>query len=205
MCLRSVHCACPSVAPPPPSRTENWSRSARIRSTRPGVRCASRARPPRRSSTTFGVPVPGVYMPDLDRAGCILYWGYNPSVARLAHATATTAAVRRGAKLVVIDPRRAGLAHKADHWLRVRPGTDLALALSLTGALIDNGWYDEEFVRGWTNAPLLVRSDDGRLLRDGDKFLAWDGGAVAYERTDAARYALTGSFEVGGVACRPVF
>ncbi|TMM32936.1 MAG: molybdopterin oxidoreductase, partial [Actinobacteria bacterium] len=81
---------------------------------------------------TYGEAVPGAYLPDLDHAGCILYWGYNPSVARLAHATGTVAALRRGAKLVVVDPRKAGLAGRADHWLRVRPGTDGALALALT-------------------------------------------------------------------------
>ncbi|MGA7271013.1 MAG: molybdopterin-dependent oxidoreductase, partial [Acidimicrobiia bacterium] len=43
---------------------------------------------------TFGAPVPGRFMPDLDRAGCILFWGYNPLVSRLAHATATRAALR---------------------------------------------------------------------------------------------------------------
>lgn len=101
---------------------------------------------------TFGASVPGVYLPDLDNAGCILFWGYNPSVARLAHATSTVAAVARGAKLIVVDPRRAGLAAKADHWLRVRPGTDAALALSLTHVMIENGWYDSDFVRDWTNA-----------------------------------------------------
>ena len=89
---------------------------------------------------TFGASVPGSYMPDLERAGCILYWGYNPSVARLVHATATTAALRRGARLVVVDPRRAGLASKADHWLRVRPGTDGAPALSLAHVLIEPRW-----------------------------------------------------------------
>lgn len=115
---------------------------------------------------TYGAPVPGVYMPDLDNAGCILFWGYNPSVSRLSHATATVAALRRGARLVVVDPRRAGLAGRADHWLRVRPGTDTALALALTHVMIENGWYDEEFVRQWTNAPQLVRTDNGRLLRD---------------------------------------
>ncbi len=112
---------------------------------------------------TFGAPVPGSYLPDLDNAGCILFWGYNPSVARLAHATSTVAAVRRGAKLIVVDPRKAGLASRADHWLRVRPGTDAALALSLTHVLIESGWYDEEFVRDWTNAADLV---DGRPVWD---------------------------------------
>ena len=101
---------------------------------------------------TFGASVPGVYLPDLENAGCILFWGYNPSVARLAHATSTVAAVARGAKLIVVDPRKAGLAAKADHWLRVRPGTDAALALSLTHVMIENGWYDADFVRDWTNA-----------------------------------------------------
>ncbi len=101
---------------------------------------------------TFGASVPGVYLPDLENAGCILFWGYNPSVARLAHATSTVAAVARGAKLVVVDPRKAGLASRADHWLRVRPGTDAALALSLTHVMIERGWYDADFVRDWTNA-----------------------------------------------------
>ena len=101
---------------------------------------------------TFGASVPGIYVPDLKNAGCILFWGYNPSVARLAHATSTVAAVARGAKLIVVDPRKAGLAAKADHWLRVRPGTDAALALSLTHVMIENSWYDSGFVRDWTNA-----------------------------------------------------
>lgn len=38
---------------------------------------------------TYGASVPGRYMPDLERAGCILWWGYNPMVSRLAHATGT--------------------------------------------------------------------------------------------------------------------
>ncbi|MGV9360443.1 molybdopterin-containing oxidoreductase family protein [Amycolatopsis sp. NPDC003731] len=116
---------------------------------------------------TWGEPVPGAYLPDLDHAGCVLYWGYNPSVSRLAHATATTAALRRGAKLVVVDPRRAGLASKADHWLRVRPGTDAALALAITHEMIENGWYDPDFVERWTNAPWSVRTDTGELLAPG--------------------------------------
>lgn len=163
---------------------------------------------------TYGAPVPGAYLPDLERAGCILFWGYNPSVARLAHATATVAALARGARLVVVDPRRVGLAAKAAHWLRVRPGTDATLALSLTHVLIERGWFDEEFVRRWTNAPLLVRCDTGRLLRDGARFVAWDevaGAPVAYD-PERGRYAvaeqrlaLSGVYEVGGVACRPAF
>jgi anaerobic selenocysteine-containing dehydrogenase len=118
------------------------------------------------TSYTYGTAVPAVYLPDLDSAGCILFWGYNPTVARLSHATATVAALRRGARLVVVDPRRAGLAARADEWLRVRPGTDAALALSLTHVMIERGWFDRDFVNRWTNGRALVRLDDGRLLRD---------------------------------------
>lgn len=176
---------------------------------------------------TFGAPVPGAYLPELERAGVIVFWGYNPSVARLAHATATTAALRRGARLVVVDPRRAGLATKADHWLRVRPGSDAALALAMTHVMLENGWYDKQFVRHWTNSPLLVRADTGRLLRaadladgsgsGGSGLVAWDeaaGRPVGYEpatgryAVDEERLALRGTHTVatvdGNITCHPV-
>ena len=179
------------------------------------------------SQYTFGAPVPGAYMPDLERAECILFWGYNPTISRLAHATATRAALHRGAKLIVVDPRRGGLATKADQWLRVRPGTDAALALAMTNVMIENGWYDEPFVRRWTNAPLLVRNDSGRFLRandvqvdgDPDHYVAWDtvaGAAIALDPAargggieDADRLALTGTVDVATaaatIACRPAW
>ena len=71
-------------------------------------------------------------------------------------------------KLIVIDPRHVGLANKADVWLRVRPGTDGALALGLANLMIERGWYDRDFMRDWSNGPLLVRADTGRLLRESD-------------------------------------
>lgn len=173
---------------------------------------------------TYGASVPGEYMPDLDHAGCILFWGYNPAVSRLSHATATRVALNRGAKLIVVDPRRAGLATKADPWLRVRPGTDAALALAITHVMIERGWYDDAFVRRWTNAPLLVRGDTGRFLRasdlpgDGDPglYVAWDAIAGqpavldwAAGSNDADRLALAGTVDVstaaGTIACRPAW
>jgi hypothetical protein len=92
--------------------------------------------------------------------------------------------------------------------------------------MISRGWYDREFVRAWTNAPHLVRSDTGRLLRaadlvnggDAGHFVAWDGLAgqpVAYDPA-TGRYgapvehlALEGDAMVatkqGMLPCRPVF
>lgn len=173
---------------------------------------------------TFGASVPGVYMPDLEQAGCILFWGYNPNLARLTHATATVEAQKRGARLIVVDPRRTGPAKKADLWLQVRPGSDGALALGIAGVMIARGWYDGEFIRDWTNGPLLVRQDNGRLLRQSDlhpggsaaQYASWSerlSGPVVYDPA-AGGYAgeapaLFGSYRVktrrGELLCRPVF
>src|SRR6266581_4656834 len=175
---------------------------------------------------TFGAAVPGGYMPDLEHAGCILFWGYNPNVAWLAHAVATTAALKRGARLIVVDPRRVGPANRADLWLRVRPGTDGALALGIAHVMIERGWYDRDFIRDWTNGPLLVRTDSGRLLTQRDldaqgstqQYVAWSQAMdrpIIYDpltggyEGDHPEPALLGTFTLetmqGRVVCRPVF
>src|SRR5262245_39508310 len=169
-------------------------------------------------------------MPDIANAGCLILWGYNPSASRLPHATATVAAMKRGMRLVVVDPRHVGLANKADVWLRVKPGCDGMLALGLANLMIERGWFDAAFVRTWPNGPLLVRSDTGRLLRSADlaastepaktapRFVAWDGEAGLpveldpvsgrYD-VDPARLSLRGEISIetssGFVPCRPVF
>ena len=168
----------------------------------------------------------GGAMPDIANSGCLILWGYNPSNTRLTHATAVVEALKRGMRLIVIDPRHAGLANKADLWLRVRPGTDGALALGIANTMIEHGWYDRDFIRKWSNAPLLVRADTGRLLTEADlaaggdagRALAWDRAAarlVPYDTAagcydgDGANLALDGEYPVampeGEVICHPVF
>jgi anaerobic selenocysteine-containing dehydrogenase len=168
----------------------------------------------------------GGAMADIARSGCLILWGYNPSSSRLTHATATVEARKSGMKLIVVDPRHAGLANKADICLRLRPGTDGALALGLANIMIQRGWYDRAFIRDWSNGPLLVRTDTGRLLRaseltpraDARQYVAWNQRAdrpVAYDpatgRYDGAteQLALEGEYHVaaanGLIGCRPVF
>jgi anaerobic selenocysteine-containing dehydrogenase len=168
----------------------------------------------------------GGAMPDIEHSGVLILWGYNPSFTRLTHATATVAGLRRGMRLIVVDPRRVGLAGKADQWLRVRPGTDGALALGLANVMIEHGWYDRDFVRDWSNGPHLVRADTGRLLTERDldpggdakRFFAWDGRAarlVPYDASvgryggDASSLALEGEYRIaaphGDVVCHPAF
>jgi anaerobic selenocysteine-containing dehydrogenase len=120
--------------------------------------------------------------PDYEQARCILLWGYNPQASQPANAMRISRAKARGATLIVIDPRQAGVVDKADCWLRVRPGSDGALALAMIHVLLDEALYDAAFVRDWTNGPLLVREDTQQLLTERDltpaghpeTFFAWD-------------------------------
>jgi anaerobic selenocysteine-containing dehydrogenase len=101
---------------------------------------------------TFGRPS----MPwcDLKHANYIILWGANPAVTHLHRYHGITADIisarRRGAKLVIVDPRRLPLAHKADHYLQIRPGTDIALALAMIHHIIHSHLYDQAFVESHT-------------------------------------------------------
>ena len=52
----------------------------------------------------------------------------------------------RGAKLIVVDPRRTELAEHAHLWLRLRPGTDNALVNGMLHTIISNGWHAKEYI-----------------------------------------------------------
>jgi len=168
---------------------------------------------------TFGVATP---IPDFANTDCILLWGHNPSATWLAYAKRVADAKARGAKLIVIDPRREGLANKADVWLRVRPGSDGALALGIANLLIESGNIDTDFLKMWTNGPFLLRASDSTPLSadvvfsDGmpNQRVAWDkvgGGPVLYDPEsgkyhggDTKSLALTGKFKVIGVNAEPI-
>ena len=52
----------------------------------------------------------------------------------------------RGAKLIVVDPRRTELAEHAHLWLRLKPGTDNALVNGMLHTIISNGWHDQAYI-----------------------------------------------------------
>ncbi len=111
---------------------------------------------------TFGR---GTGAPDYDEADTIVLWGHNPTRTWLAQATRIADARRRGAVVAVVDPKRGGSGETADLWLPVRPGTDGALAMGAIRHLMAERSFDADFVRRWTNAPLLIDLASGRFLR----------------------------------------
>ena len=64
---------------------------------------------------------------------CIVVWGANFSDTRIGEYGRFHQAVKKGSRLIVIDPRRTALARRADLWVQPRPGSDLALALGHVG------------------------------------------------------------------------
>ena len=69
-------------------------------------------------------------------------------------------AMERGAKIVTITPEYSPPATKSDYWIPIRPATDTALFLGITRWLMDNERYDVDFVKQFTDFPLLVRADN---------------------------------------------
>lgn len=93
---------------------------------------------------------PGSY-DDLDHADVFLVIGSNMADCHPILFLRMMDRVRAGAKLIVVDPRRTATAKKADLYLQVRPGTDMALINGLLRLIVDAGDIDREFIDSFTD------------------------------------------------------
>ena len=82
----------------------------------------------------------------------ILSWGSNVLSTNEEGqiGSMTLQQLKKGVKLIVVDPRRTELAEKADVWLQLRPGTEQALALGFLHVIIEEELYDKEFIENYT-------------------------------------------------------
>src|SRR6266850_2030323 len=90
--------------------------------------------------------MPSVTYQDYPEASLIILWGVNPSASGIHLIPYVREAQKRGARLVVVDPRTTALARSADVHLAVKPGTDVAVALAIHRHLFANGYADEAFL-----------------------------------------------------------
>ena len=88
--------------------------------------------------------------PDAGNAKTILVCGSNPANSNRMRFNEILSAKGKGAKLIVIDPRKTETARLADIYTTIRPGTDLALGLALIHVIISENLYDKEFVEQYT-------------------------------------------------------
>ncbi|MEW6673532.1 MAG: molybdopterin-dependent oxidoreductase [Thermodesulfobacteriota bacterium] len=91
---------------------------------------------------------------DFSNAKLILLWGTNPAVSKMHRyfelPNDIRAAMKKGAELVVIDPRRHRFAREANLHLPITPGTDTLLVFALIKILIDRKWIDEAYLQSHT-------------------------------------------------------
>jgi cysteine desulfurase NifS len=169
---------------------------------------------------------------DLENADLVVVWGANPAtdcppldLKRILRARG------RGAKVVVIDPRRTRTAKLTDaEWIPIRSGTDGALALGLCQQLIEQELYDETFVNEWTRGfdefssyvqhfrPEVVEEMTGisrktivslaRQIAEADgaspvmySGLEYNDSGVQAIRATQVLWALAGQFDVPGGRC----
>ncbi|MDJ1159625.1 formate dehydrogenase subunit alpha [Chelatococcus sp. SYSU_G07232] len=83
-------------------------------------------------------------------AEVIVVIGANPAVNHPVAATYIKNAVKRGAKLVVIDPRRQALSRHATYHLAFKPGSDVALLNAILNVIVTEGLADEQYIAGYT-------------------------------------------------------
>ncbi len=130
-------------------------------------------------------------------------------------------AKEQGTKIIYIDPRYTRTAGSlADEWVPIKPGTDLALMLSMLQVIISEGLYDKDFTLNHTVAPFLVRQDTGCFLRESDispggkreNYVVWDQDkgaplSISSEKSfsDGTKPALSGKHNIQGIKCATAF
>lgn len=87
-------------------------------------------------------------VPDYDfTPACLIAWGANMAETRIGEHEQTLQAIKKGSCLIVIDPRETKLAEKAHMWLRLKPGSDLALILGMINVIINENLVDTGFIK----------------------------------------------------------
>lgn len=88
---------------------------------------------------------------DLEHSKLVVVWGANPNASNTHLIPLITKAVKgNGARVVVVDPRRTGVAARADLHLAIRPGTDVVLAYAVARLLGRNAAVDKAFLKNKT-------------------------------------------------------
>lgn len=145
----------------------------------------------------------------------ILNLGSNILETGMTDAKWFFAAKEAGAKIITVDPYYSTTASHSNRRIPIRPGTDASLLLGMISCLLDNSWYQSDYLQKNTSAPFLVRADNQKLVRQNDSadgpdknpFIVWDeisNGLKPYNSPGIIP-KLEGEFTVDGVKVKTVF
>jgi anaerobic selenocysteine-containing dehydrogenase len=166
--------------------------------------------------------------PDMMNTKCVLVWTGNAFWSSTPNARRILAARDRGVKFIVVDPRISPIAAIADIHLKLRPGTDGALALAMANVIISEGLHDRQFCAEWTrgfeeykalaatytlelaeqitgipaalirDAAILYATSKPAAMMPSSTPVVHHTNGVQNQRAAAALVGLTGSFDIPG-------
>lgn len=137
---------------------------------------------------------------DYERAGCLMVVGSDASANHPVIAVRFRRAVARGARLVVVNPRRVELCDQADLWIQQRPGTDVALFNAMARVIVDEGLADLAFIAARTEGFEAWRASLGAFtLEQAAAFTGVPAEAIAQAARWYARPPFSGSCLVWGM------
>ena len=99
--------------------------------------------------TAGALPIADIYGFGGEMPACVMNWGCNHTETGASDGMCGAMfkrAFMQARKKIVVDPRRIGLAEKADYWLQLKPGSECALALAMMNMIIGENLYDHKFV-----------------------------------------------------------
>ncbi|MFZ3372782.1 MAG: molybdopterin-dependent oxidoreductase, partial [Desulfitobacteriaceae bacterium] len=114
---------------------------------------------------TFGVQSEELEPREWRNSRYVMVFGSNILATRIPDAHFLLEARNLGAKIMVFDPNFSPTAAKADEWIPIKASSDAAVALGLARVLIEEKLYDADFIKTFTDLPLLVRIDNGKRLK----------------------------------------
>jgi len=95
-------------------------------------------------------------------------WGGNPSVSRIPDAHFVWEGKYNGAKIIVITPEFNATAKSADLWIPIKAGSDNILAMSVINVILEQKLYKPEFMKLYTDLPMLVDTRTQKMIRRND-------------------------------------
>ncbi len=151
---------------------------------------------------------------DMKNTDLFLMIGSNPDTGHPTIGLRVHQAVDRGAKLIVVDPRKTKLAERADLWLRIKPGTDVAFLNGMMCVILEEDLLNKKFVEERTEdfdylvnvvkkyTPDIVEEITGineEQLRQAARMFAAEGRHAIYHGMGITHY-VTGTDRVKSIA-----
>jgi anaerobic selenocysteine-containing dehydrogenase len=117
---------------------------------------------------TFGVQTEELESLEWTNSKYTVVLGSNVMVTRVPDAKFLNISREKGGKLVVVDPNFSPTAAKADEWVQINSSSDAAFALGIVNVILNEKLFDEDFIKTYTDMPLLVRLDNHKKLLASD-------------------------------------